>query len=66
MSDWGPFENGVAIHRQASKEERKEEGMATSGDIEKRLRQTEKEIEELKQENEIIKRAMHAFGENQL
>ncbi|WJY26595.1 transposase [Sporosarcina trichiuri] len=55
----------VAKYRQASKEIRLEEGMATPKDIEKRLRQAEKEVEDLKQENEILKKAMHVFAKSQ-
>lgn len=62
----GTIRKWVAKHRQASKEALKEEEVATPKDIEKRLRQAEKEVDELKQENEILKKAMHAFGKNQL
>lgn len=61
----GTIRKWVAKHRQASNEERKEAGIVTPGDIEKKLRQAEKEVEELKQENEILKKAMHVFAKSQ-
>ncbi|GKV70182.1 hypothetical protein NCCP2716_26800 [Sporosarcina sp. NCCP-2716] len=61
----GTIRKWVAKHRQSTQTERKEEGMATPGDIEKKLRKAEKEVEDLKQENEILKKAMHVFVKSQ-
>ncbi|MDW0118831.1 transposase [Sporosarcina thermotolerans] len=41
-----------------------EEGIATPSDLEKKLRTVEKELEDLREENEILKKAMHVFAKN--
>ncbi|SOC35617.1 transposase [Ureibacillus acetophenoni] len=42
-----------------------EEAYITPSDLEKLKKQHEKELEQLKEENEILKKAMHIFTKNQ-
>lgn len=61
----GTIRRWVSSYRKELKEKKTDEGISTPGDLEKQLRAAEKEMENLREENEILKKAMHVFAKNQ-
>ena len=55
----------AATYRKELKSQYKEEGLETFSDMEKKLREAERVMKDLQEENEILKKAMHVFAKDQ-
>lgn len=55
----------VATYRNKTQEAQPKENYITPSELEKLKKQHEKELQQLREENEILKKAMHIFAKNQ-
>nr|WP_174612916.1 transposase [Virgibacillus ihumii] len=55
----------VADYKKKKEQENAPEQYITPGELEKLKRQHEKELQDLREQNEILKKAMHIFTKNQ-
>ena len=62
---YGTMIKWIRNYRKQHQTDKKQEKYVTPTDHEKALSQKEKEIQRLKEENEILKKAMHIFTQHQ-
>ncbi|RST60184.1 transposase [Siminovitchia terrae] len=62
---YGTLHRWVSNYKQKTKEKKSPEKYITPSEHEKALKQRDKEIQKLMEENEILKKAMHIFTKNQ-